>query len=338
MSSNIIFEKSIGAGVKKIAQNYSGVVILLEDGTLQQHSGYGPTYRVPPDLLGNRIVDMVENSRSGEVDLLLSDGSKLTGGQNIEWMETHGYKSMPSTDYAFTPSGAVYRWTSTSSTNHRPRSRNSIDHAWVKCADFDPGRVKKVVSCTFYGNGSSERLYALTSDGAVEPFLSGDTKNGEEPMIDAPWAEEEWRFKDILGGSNTLHAITTDGQVVTTMIGRHMCPEAVFPLPESNAVRFLKGANFPSVMLESGEVVFYSNRSDWKGDTYHHCQNDRLGPGQRLSCTPYIEHIVGAKAGPWLELAGTMIALGRTHGVERCAPHNLRARAVVKTMKALGNI
>lgn len=335
MSSNIIFQSGTGAGVKKIAQNYSGVVILLEDGTIQQHSSYGPTYRVPPDLLGSRIVDMVENSRSGEVDLLLSDGSSLTGGQNTEWMESHGYKSMPSTDYAFTPSGAVYRWTNALSTNHRPRSRNSNDHAWVKCADFDPGHVKKVVSCTCYGS-VSELLYALTYDGTVEPFLSGD--NEERTIINAPWTEEEWRFKDILGGQSALHAITTDGQVITTMIGRHGCSEAVFPLPEPNAARFLKGASLPSVVLDSGEVVFYSNRSDWKGENYHHFQNEKSGSGHRLSCTPYIEHIVGAKPGAWLELAGSMVALGRAHGIERLAPYNLRSRSAVKTMKALGSI
>ena len=58
MSGNIIFDNSIGVGVKKIAQNHSGVIILLEDGTIEQHSSYGPTYRVPPDLLGHRIVDI----------------------------------------------------------------------------------------------------------------------------------------------------------------------------------------------------------------------------------------------------------------------------------------
>lgn len=323
MSSTIIFSNACGRNVKKIVQGYGHVTLLLEDGELVQPSEYGPSYRLPPDLFGLKIVDMVEDA-SGSVVAQLSDGSHITQGTNLEWMESHGYVKMPTTEYAVPPSGRVYRWHS-ETTGYR-RQSNSKTHRWVECGRIDAGSVVKVVTVSNYKEG----LFMLTNDGRITQMIETE---GKGPFIvPAPWADEAWRFKDIMGGP-ALHAITTDGQVVTPFVSNEgYIASALWPLPESNAVRFLTNSNMPSVVTESGSVIFYTNRGDWKGKDYH------LGEKGSMKCTAYNEHIVGAKPGDWLELAGAMIALGRPFSLERFAPYNLRARGAVKTMKALGGI
>jgi hypothetical protein len=95
----------------------------------------------------------------------------------------------------------------------------------------------------------------------------------------------------------------------------------------------MPGGGALSVKTRSGSVVFYTNKSDWAGDNFY--PDKRWGD---VKCIAYPKAIVGKGGGAWLELAGTILAMGRHMGAENFAPSNLRSRAMVKTMKMLGSL
>jgi hypothetical protein len=330
--SQIIFDKSQGKSIVKMARHGSSVIAVLDDGTLLQDSDYGNSIRMPPDMLGLTVMDLEDDPNRQSPSVILSDSSRLHIGAQEEWMASHGYKVLGSS-WVVSPDGRLWRW---SNTNGRLRgSRRGIGElAWRMKAELDLSSIKKLVASQ--GDNSEieqHNIHMLMHDGQIKSMLS---ENGNSMIDPAPWAEEGWRFTDITSRDGGVHAITTDGQVVTPLFGKnygHIRGGLAWPLPDSDAVCFMSGGGSLSVKTRSGSVVFYTTRSDWAGANFY--PDKDWGD---VKCVAYPKAIVGKRDGDWLELAGTILTMGKHMGVEGFAPSNLRSRAKIKTMKMLGSL
>lgn len=333
----VIFDiQNDGRSVKKVVRHYGSYIILLDSGDVIQRVEYGDGWRMPPDMRGRRVVDICCSDPSGmgrnDTALLLDDGSKIVSGDNVEWMQQHGYIPVScSKDICITPRGEVYRWNSTIS----PRSGGSqTSRDWYFCGNVDPSRVGRCVVLNNHSRLGVENVYCLTKDGAIEPLIPSQNN----PLIPAPWADEGWRFIDIISTSSTIHAITTDGQVVSPFIraGGELVEGVVWPLPDSDAESFLQDANMIAVRRRNGQVVVYpSVYKGWKGSFRNFYGGKNVNVDE---CIPYPTLIVGKKRGEWHDLAGTMVAMGDKLGIKRYTPSNLLTRSSIKVMKSLGGI
>lgn len=330
--SQIIFDKSQGKSVVKMARHGNSVIAVLDDGTLFQDSDYGYSIRVPPDMLGLTVMDLEEDSNHQNLSVVLSDSSRLHIGAQEEWMASHGYKVLGSS-WVVSPDGRLWRWSNTNGRYRAGRGSNN-DLAWRLKAELDLSSIKKLVASQ--GDNTEieqHNIHMLMHDGQIRSMSS---ENGDSMIDPAPWAEEGWRFTDIASRDGGVHAITTDGQVVTPLVGKvygHLRGGLAWPLPDSDAVCFMSGGGALSVKTRSGSVVFYTTRSDWAGVNFYPDRN-----WGDVKCVAYPKAIVGKSDGDWLELAGTILAMGKDMGAERFAPSNLRSRTKIKTMKMLGNL
>jgi len=329
--SRIIFDKSQGKSVVKMARYGSSVIAVLDDGTLLQDSEYGDSIRMPPDMLGLTVVDLNDDSSRHSLSVILSDGSSLDSGSQDDWMTSHGYTVLGSS-WTVSPDGRLWRWATTSGRYRGGRHSNEV--AWRMKAKLDLSSIKKLVASPGeHSEIEQHNIHMLMHDGQIK---SMPAENGESMTDPAPWAEDGWRFTDIASFHGGVHAITTDGQVVTPLVGKSynaLRGGVAWPLPDSDAVCFMPGGGALSVKTRSGSVVFYTNKSDWSGSSFY--PDKRWGD---VSCVAYPKFIVGKREGEWLELAGTILAMGRHMGAEGLAPSNLRSRAKVKTMKMLGSL
>jgi len=331
--SQIIFDKSQGKSVVKMARHGSAVIAVLDDGTLLQDSEYGDPIRMPPDMLGLTVVGLEDDSSRHSPSVILSDGSHLGCGSQDDWMTNHGYTVLGSS-WVVSPDGRLWRWATTGGRYRGGRHYSHTEVAWRMKAELDLSSIKKLVASP--GDSSEieqHNIHMLMHDGQIR---SMPAENGESATDPAPWADEGWRFTDIASFHSGVHAITTDGQVVTPLVGKSynaLRGGVAWPLPDSDAVCFMPGGGALSVKTRSGSVVFYTSKSDWSGDSFY--PDKRWGD---VKCIAYPKAIVGKGGGEWLELAGTILAMGRHMGAENFAPANLRSRATVKTMKMLGSL
>ncbi len=329
--SRILFDKSQGKSVVKMARHGSAVIAVLDDGTLLQDSEYGDPIRMPPDMLGLTVVDLEDDSNRNRLSVVMSDGSRLDSGSQDDWMTSHGYTVLGAS-WTVSPDGRLWRWATTGGRYRGGRHSNEV--AWRMKAELDLSSIKKLVASP--GDSSEieqHNIHMLMHDGTIR---SMPAENGESMTDPSPWAEEGWRFTDIASFHGGVHAITTDGQVVTPLVAKGYNPlrgGVAWPFPDSDAACFMPGGGALSVKTRSGSVVFYTNKSDWAGSGFY--------PDKRWGDVDYIAYpkfIVGKREGEWLELAGTILAMGRHMGAEKFAPANLRSRATVKTMKMLGSL
>lgn len=330
--SRIIFDKSQGKSIVKMARHGSSVLAVLDDGTLLQDSEYGDSIRMPPDMLGLTVVDLEDDLKHHTPSVVMSDGSRLHGGSQDDWMTSHGYMVLGAS-WVVSPDGRLWRWATTGG-RYRGGRHSHTEVAWRMKAQLDLSSIKKLVASP--GDSSEieqHNIHMLMHDGQIKSLPA---ENGESGVDPAPWAEEGWRFTDITSYGGGVHAITTDGQVVTPLIGRGynaLRGGVAWPLPDSDAVCFMSGGSALSVKTRSGSVVFYTNKSDWSGSGFYPNRD-----WSDATCVAYPKAIVGKREGEWLELAGTILAMGRHMGAEGFAPSNLRSRTKVKTMKMLGSL
>lgn len=327
-SSVIIFDKAQGNTLLKLAKFGSNVVAVMDDGSLLQSGDYGMPIRIPPEMDGIRALDLDESSSVPSPSVVMSDGSHLLLGNNSKWMQDHGYNVLNDT-WVVSPKGNMWKWAYMGDR----RYGRGHDCKWKMVKKIDLPSVKKIVASSDGSDVQDWHVHTLTSDGRIESMRS---ETGELFLKPAPWAEESWRFTDIFATNGGVHAITTDGQVVTPLVGtgyRALYGGIAWPLPDSDAASFLMDGPYIVVRLKSGKSVYYTTKNDWSGDGFH--PRKEWGEGEYI---PYPKHITGKGDGEWLELAGSMIAMGANMGVAHFAPPNIRSRGKVKTMKMLGSL
>jgi hypothetical protein len=312
--------------VKKIAEYQRVFMVLLDSGEVVQYNDYTDGYRIPPDLLGMKVVDLQSSSEHGMMFVVLEDGSKLSTGENKDWMIEHGYLHTGCNEIAVAPDGHVYVWKGLGPAKGR---------RWEMCGWVDRSKILKCVYLPRYKGLDASDVYCLTHDGRIVPLIPSPHNS----MVQAPWVEESWRYIDIRQqNGSSIHAITTGGQVVTPMVmadGR--IPDGVvWPLPGSDAASFVPDSQLVAVVRYCGSIILYPHvYKGWRESLKHAYLGNGIDSGR---CTPYPTHIVGKKGGDWHDLAGTMVALGSGRGIERYTPSNLLTRQSIKTMRRLANI